>query len=157
MFLIEHPDCGTRAFIDCHPDCPSDTLGYHVQGLCVMADPDAALVCPPGSGCCEDDHSGDPDFRGHALLRCETDHSSHACPNPGTCRLWASAKSHHAAAKAEGTAYAEKLPDDCPGGHHGEGVEGCKACRSLVITAIPGTSAAGAPVPAAVLRATSGG
>jgi hypothetical protein len=147
VYHIQCRGCGTSAFADCACERlghdPSVAGAHHPQ--CPMTDPDGLVACPPGSACCQDDHSGDPDRRGHALLACAVDHSAAACPEPAGCHLWASVKAHHASMAAHQAAPgaelrdawpAEDLPDDCPGGHHGLGVEGCGVCRALVVTAV---------------------
>jgi hypothetical protein len=130
--------CHTSAYIDCI--CPPEMAGVpgHLEG-CPMGDPDAQITCPPGSDCCQVDHSGDPARRGHALLACPTDHADHPCPYPRNCGLWAPVVAHHARLRKLGDPAALSPPEDCPGGHHGYGVQDCGVCRPVVVTLMPGS------------------
>lgn len=78
------------------------------------ADPDSALICPPGSGCCEEPHS-----HAAAAKACPGRHDDEPCPDKGACRV-----------NPGGT---------CGGGHHGLGVKGCTFCRPITITGLAGT------------------
>jgi len=108
-----------------HIECPGcHTSAYSENN----ADPDAALVCPPGSGCCQEDH-----HHGQAASACPGGHG--ACPSPDSCPVWEGMQPH--------------LPDGrqrdlsagpCPGGHCGAGVPGCTVCRPLRITVMPGSA-----------------
>lgn len=159
MYHIQCRGCGTSAFADCACEAlghdPSVAGAHHPQ--CSMADPDGLVICPASSACCQEDHAGDADRRGHAVLACPADHSEHGCPDPDGCHLWASVKAHHASMSAhqDGLKLTDPYPlpdraEACPGGHHGLGVTDCRVCRALVITAVGGPAR-----PAATLRAAS--
>lgn len=78
------------------------------------AAPGAALACPPGSGCCEEDHDHDA--------------TANACPGGhGECTL------------ARCTVLTPET-EPCPGGHHGFGIDDCTVCRPVTITVLPGTT-----------------
>jgi hypothetical protein len=102
-----------------------------------VADPDAALVCPPGTSCCQQDH-----HHGQMASSCSGGHG--ACPTPDSCPVWLGQQPHH-----PGTNQRDTAAGPCPGGHCGLGVAGCTVCRPLKITAIPGS--------VNVRRVTSGG
>jgi hypothetical protein len=106
--------------------CPDEhdpvAAGIH-HGTCQLH-PEAVHgvpPCPPGACCTEDaeDHS-------HHVETCDAVHG--ACPDPAGCRLWRNVRSHYADPDAAG------VPEQCPGGHHGYGVEGCVVCHPLTIT-----------------------
>lgn len=54
MFVVQCPRSGVTAFVQCIPGC-EQVAGAHLPG-CPGADLDAAVRCPPGSGCCQQDH-----------------------------------------------------------------------------------------------------
>lgn len=82
--------------------------------------PDAAVDC----GCCDGaapGHAVLPDGRpDHRVLVCPTDHTGQPCPAGGDCGVLT------------------PPGEDCPGGHHGLGVDDCKACRPVTVTLPPG-------------------
>jgi hypothetical protein len=115
----------TQAFTDC--TCPpglAEATGAHHPG-CQLASIGANVVCPPGSDCCQQDHDHDA-----AASACPGGHEGAACPEPGSCPVWASAT-----ADARHPAYSGEAPGDCPGGHCHKDVDGCTVCRPLIITA----------------------
>jgi hypothetical protein len=89
-----------------------------------LRDPDSALICPPGSGCCQEDH-----HHGHAANACPGQHDGAACPARATCGVF------------EG--------DGCAGGHCAKGVPGCTVCRPLTLTIL--APAAGEPLVAQLM------
>ena len=91
------------------------------------ADPDAALSCPPGSGCCEEDH-----HHGRAANSCPGGHG--ACPVPDSCPVWLGMQPHLPESPLKDTS-----AGPCPGGHCGAGVSGCVVCRPVTITLLPGS------------------
>jgi hypothetical protein len=115
MFLVECQVCRTQAFID--PDANPEAV----------ADPDGFLACPPGSGCCQEDH-----HHGQAANSCPGGHG--ACPAPDRCPAWLGMQPH-----LENSNQRDTSAGPCPGGHCGLGVAGCTVCRPLKITAIPGS------------------
>jgi hypothetical protein len=130
MLHVQCPGCGTSAYIDCIPGC-DQVVGAHIAG-CPMSDPAASITCRADSDCCKTDHDHQA-----AADNCPADHSDHPCPDePGKCgvhlgmQMWAHDE--------------DTLPDhlqgDCPGGHHGLGVQDCSVCRPLVITVPPGST-----------------
>jgi hypothetical protein len=141
------PGCTTSAYLDC--TCPASfdpaSAGMHLAGVCVLADPDGAVICAEGSDdprCCHDDHDHAAQANG-----CPGGHGD--CPEPATCALHRSVKAHHAAmmaaaAEANGDRAAMVLPpeppDDCPGGHCHWELDECTVCRPLIIAAMPGSA-----------------
>jgi hypothetical protein len=115
MLLVECQGCHTQAFLD--PDADP----------AVLADPDAAITCPPGSGCCSADH-----HHGNAASACPGGHK--ACPSPDACPVWLGMQPH-----LENSSIRDTSAGKCPGGHCGLGVDGCTVCRPLKITLIPGS------------------
>jgi hypothetical protein len=109
MFHIECNSCHTSAYTE------------------DVADPDAALVCPPGAACCQQDH-----HHGQAATACPGGHG--ACPTPDSCPVWLGMQPH-----LENSARRDTSAGPCPGGHCGLGVAGCTVCRPITITAIPGS------------------
>lgn len=91
------------------------------------ADPDAALVCAPGSGCCGQDH-----HHGQAASACKGGHG--ACPTPDNCPVWLGVQPH-----LENSNARDLGAGPCEGGHCGLGVKNCSVCRPLKITVIPGS------------------
>jgi len=108
MLLVECKGCGTQAFTG--------------NG----GDPDATLVCPPESDCCQEDH-----HHGQAANACTSGHG--ACPNPDNCAVWLGMQPHQ-----ENSNQRDTTTGPCPGNHCGVGVDGCTVCRPLKITFIPG-------------------
>ena len=81
--LLQCNGCGTTAVLDCA--CPGRGVNGHYAG-CQVADLDAALVCPPDSGCCKIGH-----HHGQAANACpgipDPDHTcSVADPECTVCR-----------------------------------------------------------------------
>lgn len=103
MIRVECLNCRTAAYIE--------------DG----ADPDAALACPPGSGCCEQDH-----HHGQAATSCPGGHG--ACPSPDNCPVHLGMQPHLDDSNGRDTS-----AGPCPGGHCGLGVDGCTVCRPLRI------------------------
>lgn len=91
------------------------------------SNPGAALSCPPGSGCCEQDHDHDA-----AANACPGGHG--ACPAPDNCPVWLGMQPH-----LDDSNVRDVSAGPCPGGHCGLGVAGCTVCRPLKITVIPGS------------------
>jgi hypothetical protein len=142
--------CSSSAYVDCL--CPAGfdpaAAGFHVAGVCPMANPDAEVVCPDPAktGCCPINHD-----HAAAANACPGGHG--ACPEPADCRLHAGIKAQHVALRA---ALAEdghddlaaavpepgsaELPHDCPGGHCHKDLPDCTGCRPLIITAMPGSA-----------------
>jgi hypothetical protein len=123
VYQVQCDGCGTSAYVGC--GCPPghdpQQDGHHAD--CAMGALEAQVVCPPGSGCCEQDHDHVPP------ATCDAAHG--ACPAPAACKMWRNVRSHHEDPDAAG------LPVECPGGHHGFGVPGCTPCRALTITFLP--------------------
>jgi len=109
MLLIECQNCRTSAFTE----DPGITLG--------------TLACPPGSGCCEQDHDHDA-----AANACPGGHG--ACPSPDNCPVWLGMQPH-----LENSNARDLSAGPCKGGHCGLGVKNCSVCRPLKITVIPGS------------------
>jgi hypothetical protein len=137
-------------------DCACNQVGHNPVAAgkhhdrCMMNNLTSNVKCPPGSGCCEQDHDHE------AAAICPQDHDM-ACPEPGTCSLWASALAHHAAARAALEAhvadpdapvpdeehFAHALaepPESCPGGHCHKDIPGCNVCHPIIITAGQGSA-----------------
>jgi hypothetical protein len=117
-----------RITCGCPPEHPEDA-GHHDS--CDLSDVSAVdlhevVGCAPD--CC-DQHGADG--HGHDPKECLVEHPPGSCPQPSDCRLWKQLRSHQADPDAAG------MPKDCPGGHHGYGVEGCVVCHPLTITFIP--------------------
>jgi hypothetical protein len=145
MLHILCPGCLTSAYIDCA--CPPGwdpvTRGHVTAAIaaiavaaagapvapCPAGDLDAAITCPPGSPCCQEDH-----HHGEAANACPGGHAD--CPEPGTCLVW---KRTQASVHPD-----EPLPrhlaGDCPGGHCHKDLPDCTACRPLIITMVPGST-----------------
>lgn len=119
MFAITCDLTGRTAYAGCA--CPDGhdpaQAGHH--DTCQMADLHATVGC--ASTCCAQDHDD------HDPKSCTAEHG--ACPDPAGCKLWANVRSHHDDPSG--------LPVQCPGGHHGYGVEGCVVCHPLTITFLP--------------------
>jgi hypothetical protein len=84
MLHVQCPGCLTSAYLEC--TCPPghvDAAGAHQDG-CTHADVDAAVRCPEGSSCCQEDH-----HHGQAANACPADHDG-AChvdnPDCAVCR-----------------------------------------------------------------------
>lgn len=112
MFHLECTGCGTSAYVGC--PCPPEAVaamnGQHLP-ICALSDLGAAIVCPPGSSCCQDDHSHDA-----AANACTGGHGD--CPEPGTCTVFES--------------------DGCDGGHCHKDIPDCTVCRPIRVTVTPG-------------------
>jgi hypothetical protein len=109
--LLTCNGCKTSSVASC--DCP--TPEEHLEG-CPFNDFGAALRCPPGSGCCAEDHSHDA--AANACPGAGSGHAGAACPAPDSC----------IAVTPAGQA--------CPGGHCAKGVPGCTVCRPITITVV---------------------
>jgi hypothetical protein len=140
--MVTCQGCGTQTFLEC--SCPpghAANVGQH-HPECSHYSLDASITCPPGSGCCAEDHD-----HAAAADACPGGHDE-PCPEPGTCRVWQAAT-----ADARHPAYAGGHPllgaehqagdpvPDCPGGHCHKDVKGCTVCRPLTITVLPGSAA----------------
>lgn len=127
-FHLECMGCATSAYVSC--PCPPEVIeamvGQHLPS-CAFSDLSAALVCPPDSGCCQEQHSHDA-----AANACTGGHGE--CPEPGTCGLWATV----ATTGHPETGAAVPPQDPCPGGHCHKDIEGCTVCRPIRITVTPG-------------------
>jgi hypothetical protein len=132
----------TQAFLEC--TCPpghTENVGAH-HPECSHRDIDAAVTCPPGSDCCQQDHD-----HAAAANACHGGHED-PCPEPpGKCRAWNTATADARHPLYEGghpLLGADHQPGDdipdCPGGHCHKDVRGCGVCRPLVITILPGTT-----------------
>lgn len=115
MFLAECLGCRTQVFID--PDANPE----------LVADPDSAVVCVPGSGCCAENHD-------HAAVAGSCPGGHGACPTPDNCPVWLGMQPHLPDSNVRDTS-----AGPCPGGHCGLGVDGCTVCRTLRITLVPGS------------------
>lgn len=145
-YHIQCQGCGTSAYVDCG-GCPPevfDVMGGHLP-LCSMADAGANVSCPPGSGCC--DGSDHPELSHDQQARqCEADHAAagHACGHrePGDCRVYHGTIPERGPCSAalHGKEIGDCTHDECPGGHHGLGVEQCTVCRPVTIIAMPGSA-----------------
>jgi hypothetical protein len=131
MYHLECLGCGTNAYVSC--PCPPEAVeamnGAHLP-ICALNEPGAAVVCPPDSGCCQEDHSHDT-----AANACHGQHADDPCPEDAhRCGVWATA------ATTEHPETGEAVPpaDPCPGGHCHQAIDGCTVCRSIRITATPG-------------------
>jgi hypothetical protein len=113
MLHVECQVCHTSAYVD--PEAPG---GMQALGV---------LACPPGSGCCDDDHDHD-----EAANACPGGHGP--CPVPDNCLVWLGMQPHLPDSRVRDTS-----AGPCPGGHCGLGVPGCTVCRPLKITAMPGS------------------
>jgi hypothetical protein len=102
-----------------------------------MANPDAAIACPPDSpDCCHDNHD-----HAAAANACPGGHDDEPCPEPETCKVWkgAIADAHHPLFKAGShPLFSGNTVPECPGGHCHKDVAGCTVCRPLIITAPSG-------------------
>lgn len=130
MLHVQCQGCGSSAYIDCIPGC-EQVIGAHIEG-CPMASPPVSVTCRADSDCCKIDHDHQA-----AADACTADHSDQDCPDPpGKCpsHLSMQAWAH------SGDVLPDHLADDCPGGHHGLGVEDCTVCRPVTITAMPGST-----------------
>lgn len=123
MLHIQCPGCMTSAYADCA--CPPEVrAGPSHLPSCPVADLDALITC----GCCPEDHD-------HAAASaCGGQHAGEACPEPGSCRVWAGVT-----ADARHPLYDGEAPGPCPGGHCHKDLPGCAVCRPLIITTLPGT------------------
>jgi hypothetical protein len=125
------PGCQSQVFLEC--SCPpghAANVGQH-HPECSHANLDANLVCPPGSGCCSEDHD-----HAAAANACPGGHDDAPCPEPGKCRVWRGGVPdvlHPQFDPATGV-------PPCPGGHHHKDVPGCTVCRPLIITMLPGSA-----------------
>lgn len=149
MFTVTCPVSGASAVVACACDQvghdPAAAGAHH--GRCQMNNLTANVHCPPEAGCCPEDHDHEA-----AANACPGGHGP--CPEPGSCRLHASVKAHHAAmiAHAEAdhgpqdtwadqgltailAAAAQPPPGDCPGGHCHKDLADCTACHPVIITA----------------------
>jgi hypothetical protein len=91
---------------------------------CQMSDLGAAVICPPGSDCC--DGSAHPGLsHDQAANSCTADHSEHTCPKPETCPV-------------DGVGRGTDTGAECAGSHCGLGVEDCTVCRPVTIEVMPG-------------------
>jgi hypothetical protein len=100
----------------------------------------AAVSCPPGSGCCDQDHDHDaaanacPDIG----LPFGERHGKAPCPEPvGACVLWRNMNANARHPLYDGPA----PPEACPGGHCHKDIPECTVCRHLTITVLPGSAA----------------
>jgi hypothetical protein len=107
-----------------HVECATCHTSAYTEN---SADPDAELACPPGSGCCPEDH-----HHGQAAAACPGGHGP--CPVPGDCPVWLGTQPHLPDSRERDTS-----AGPCPGGHCGAGVKGCTVCRPLKITVLPGS------------------
>ena len=116
MFQVRCNGCGAQAFVDC--TCPPEMAAVpaHVAD-CPMTDMGANVVCPPGSGCCQESHSHDA-----AANACPGGHDGAACPVGTACFVFT------------------PPGEPCPGGHCALGVPGCTVCRPVTITGLPGSA-----------------
>ena len=126
MFQITCDLTGTTGYAGC--GCPEGhdpvLLGHH--GTCQMSDFHAVVGCT--ATCCAKD--SDPDHS-HDPQSCPAEHPPGSCPSPASCKLWLNVRANHP--DPDGGA----LPAECPGGHHGYGVDGCVVCHPLTITYLP--------------------
>lgn len=139
--MVTCPGCSTQAFLEC--SCPPgfiDAVGQH-HGDCSHANPDAALICAPGSGCCPESHD-----HAAAANACPGNHADTACPEEaGKCGVWrgAVADAHHPLFEpGSHPLFSGSTVPDCPGGHCHKDIPDCGVCRPLVITVLPGTQIA---------------
>jgi hypothetical protein len=123
--------CHTSSYVDCTCPPEMDNVAGHLSG-CPLLAPGDSVVCPPTSDCCKIPHS-------HEVTSCPADHADHPCPFPRNCGLWTPIVAHHARLRAIGHPDALSPPEDCPGGHHGYGVQDCGVCRPVVVTLMPGS------------------
>ena len=102
------------------------------------ANPDSALTCRPGAGCCAQVHDHDatcaPDcaqIHDHAAAAnaCPGGHDAEPCPfDPDNCPVFAGGTGSHGPTNV----------GHCPGGHCGKDVKGCTVCRPVTITGLRG-------------------
>jgi hypothetical protein len=105
-FSVTHPNCGATRTIRINPGEPP-------------VDFDAALDCIPGRGCCGQDH--------HHLHD-----GAEQCPNLTTGHEGVPCANTHVTPE-DCTAGGTEPGVTCPGGHCGEGVDGCTNCRAIHI------------------------
>jgi len=101
-----------------------------------MANPDAAVACPPDSDCCHENHD-----HAAAANACPGNHADAECPEPKNCRVWKGATAdakHPLFVAGSHPLFKGSDPGDCPGGHCHKDVQGCTVCRPLIITAPSG-------------------
>lgn len=133
MLHVQCDGCRSSSYVEC--GCPTghDALaaGAH-HDTCNLSDLGATVACPPGSGCCTEDHSHDANANA-----CPGIISGHEadCPEPDNCRTWKSAMAHAFHPDYDG----EPL-EACPGGHCHRDIPECHVCRSVTITVMPGST-----------------
>lgn len=114
MFHLSCKGCGTTAFVRCA--CPPEAVaamgGAHLPG-CALNDLGAALVCPPDSGCCQEEHSHDA-----TALACPGQHEGEPC---------------HVGDDGRACVVHTEPGEPCPGEHCGLGVADCTVCRPINI------------------------
>lgn len=129
--MLQCDGCGTQAFADC--TCPAGhaaNVGAH-HPECSHADLDSLVTCPPGSGCCAQDHD-----HAAAANACPGGHEDVPCPDEASCRVWRAGVPdvlHPQFSPATGV-------PPCPGGHCHRDIPDCGVCRSLTITVLPGST-----------------
>lgn len=149
MLLLTCKGCAATAMVPC--TCPPEMadLPFHAPG-CPTGDPDAQLICAPGSSCCADSHGGLS--HGKWASTCpggSFNHPGEPCPAPDTCGVWHGmaravadldpGNPQHMAVKAELEAmYGRPVAGPCPGGHCARGVAGCRVCRPITVSWIGG-------------------
>jgi hypothetical protein len=85
-FHAQCPGCLTSAYLDCQcpPGFDPAQAGLHFPGVCPLANPDAAVVCPDpaATGCCTQAHD-----HGEAANSCPATHDGPCARELPDCKV----------------------------------------------------------------------